>query len=145
MKQLVVLVQIPQEVLRLIIKSGNVVLIGTVNSKHIPNISPRFVLDVLNNEKLLFADAFQTKTFDNLKTNSKVTAAIIDKETMGGFQLKGEASEIEDENLIKQTLNKLRDYGFDTKLHRVWILKVDEVFSSKPSNKSKHPLISAYG
>ncbi len=83
-----ILVQIPEEALRLIVKADNVVLIGSVDAKGIPNISPRFVLAILENERLLFADAFKNKTFANLKGWNKVTAAVIDRETMGGFQLR---------------------------------------------------------
>ena len=139
-----ILVQIPEEALRLIVKADNVVLIGSVDAKGIPNISPRFVLAILENERLLFADAFKNKTFANLKGWNKVTAAVIDRETMGGFQLKGEGVEIKDKDLIKQATDKLMEFGFNTKPQRAWTLVVKEIYSLKPSSKSKVPLISAY-
>jgi hypothetical protein len=45
--------------MRLIIKQENIVLIGSVNESGIANISPRYVLGILENEKVLFADAFE--------------------------------------------------------------------------------------
>ncbi len=139
------MVQIPEEAVTQILKNGNVVLVGSVDGKGIPNISPRFVLAVLDNERLLFADAFQNKTFSNLKSWKKVTAAIIDKDTMGGFQLKGDAMEVEDKELIAQANAKLKEYGFQAKPQRAWTLAVNEVYSLKPNSQSKSPLLSAYG
>ncbi len=139
------MVQIPEDAVTQILKNGNVVLVGSVDAKGIPNISPRFVLAVLDNERLLFADAFQNKTFSNLKSWKKVTAAIIDKDTMGGFQLKGDATEVEDKELIAQANAKLKEYGFQAKPQRAWTLSVNEVYSLKPNSQSKSPLLSAYG
>jgi predicted pyridoxine 5'-phosphate oxidase superfamily flavin-nucleotide-binding protein len=137
-------IEIPEETLRLIAKSGNVVLIGSVDTKGIPNISPRFVLGVLEGGRLLFADAFQNKTLSNLKAWNKVTAAVLDRDTMGGYQLKGEAVEVDDANLVVQANAKLKEFGFDNKPHRVWTLVVSDIFSLEPSEKSRLPLISAY-
>lgn len=139
------MVQIDEEIIRLIIKEGNVVLVGSVDQDGTPNISPRFVLSILENEKLLFADAFQNKTFSNVKAWPKVTVAILDKNIMGGYQLKGDAEEVNDPMLASQAEAKLREYGFNMKPHKVWILSVKEIYSLKPSEKSRLPLASAYG
>jgi len=140
------LVQVPEEVIRLLIKNDDVVFVGSVDAKGIPNISPRFVLGIIdNNQKLLFADVFPNKTFANLSAWNKLTAALIDKETMGGFQLKGEAHEITDKELVDQATEGLKEHGLAAKPQRVWILDVKEIYSTKPSGDSKLPLISAYG
>ncbi|MDA4130271.1 MAG: pyridoxamine 5'-phosphate oxidase family protein [Thaumarchaeota archaeon] len=139
------MVQLSEEVERLIIKAGNVVFVGSVDAKGVPNISPRFVLDIVGNEKLLFGDSFQSKTLDNLKAWNKVTVAIIDHETMGGFQLKGDVLEVTDESLIKEGSQKLKEFGFNHSPRRIWTLEVKEIYSLKPSDESKPPLISAYG
>ena len=140
------MVQIPEEVIRLLIRNDNVALIGSVDKSGIPNISPRFVLGIVgDNDRLLFADLFENKTFTNLLAWNKVTASIIDRDTMGGYQLKGEASEVTDGELVSLANAKLKEHGFDSKPHRVWVLDVKEIFSSKPSADSRAPLISAYG
>jgi hypothetical protein len=138
------MVKIPEEAVTLILKNGSVVLVGSVDSKGIPNIAPRFVLAVIEDEKILFADAFKNKTFDNIKAWRKVVVAIMDKETMGGFQLKGDAEEVTDEELVGEANAKLRQFGIVAKPERAWIFSVNEVYSLKPDNKSKAPLISAY-
>jgi predicted pyridoxine 5'-phosphate oxidase superfamily flavin-nucleotide-binding protein len=139
------LVQIPEEAVSLILKNGNVVLVGSVDAKGIPNIAPRFVLAVLENEKLLFADAFKNKTFSNIRAWKKVAVTVMDKQTMGGFQLKGDAIEVEDKELIAQAHAKLKEYGINAKPEKAWTLNVNEVYSLKPDSSSKTPLISAYG
>jgi predicted pyridoxine 5'-phosphate oxidase superfamily flavin-nucleotide-binding protein len=140
------LVQIPEEVLRLLIRNDNVALIGSVDKNGVPNISPRFVLGIIgDNSKMLFADLYDNKTLANLTAWNKVTASIIDKDTMSGYQLKGEASEVTDGQLISLADEKLKERGFDSKPHRVWVLDVKEIFSSRPRSDSKLPLISAYG
>jgi uncharacterized protein len=140
------LVQIPEEVLRLLIRNDNVVLIGSVDKAGVPNISPRFVLGIVgDNTKLLFGDLFENKTFTNLTSWNKVSASVIDKDTMGGFQLKGEAAEVTDNELVDLANSKLKEHGFGSKPHRVWVLDVKEIFSAIPSGDSKAPLISAYG
>lgn len=139
------MVKIPEEAVTLILKNGNVVLVGSVDAKGVPNIAPRFVLAVIEDEKLLFADAFKNKTFDNIKAWRKVAVSVMDKETMGGFQLKGDAEEVEDEGLVAQATTKLSEYGIRAKPKKAWVLSVNEVFSLKPESKSKVPLISAYG
>jgi predicted pyridoxine 5'-phosphate oxidase superfamily flavin-nucleotide-binding protein len=138
------MVKIPEEAVTLILKNGNVVLVGSVDSKGVPNIAPRFVLAVIEDEKILFADAFRNKTFDNIKAWRKVTVSIMDKETMGGFQLKGDAEEVTDEELVAQASAKLREYGITVTPERAWMLSVNEVYSLKPESKSKAPILSAY-
>jgi predicted pyridoxine 5'-phosphate oxidase superfamily flavin-nucleotide-binding protein len=138
------LVQIDEDVIRLIIKQGNVVLVGSVNANGIPNISPRYVLGILQNERLLFADAFENKTFHNINVWPKVTVAIFDKDTQGGYQLKGDAEGVSDPKLVSQAEAKLREYGIDFKPKKVWTLVVKEIYSLEPSAKSKSPLASYY-
>lgn len=130
--------QIDEDIIRLIIKQNHVVLVGSVSSDGIPNISPRFVLGILKNEKLLFADAFENKTFQNINAWPKVTAAIFDRDTQGGYQLKGEAEAITDPKLAAQAETKLKEYGIFEKPKKVWALVVKEVFSLEPSAKSRY-------
>ena len=139
------MIQIDDDVIRLIIKEGNVVLVGSVDKDGNPNISPRFVLGIPGNEKLLFADVFINKTSVNVKAWPKATIAILDKNTLGGFQLKGDVDEVNDPALISQATAKLKEFGLNATPRRVWTLTVMEVYSLKPNEKSKVPLYSAYG
>ncbi len=139
------MVKITDEIISLMIREGNIVYVGTVDVLGVPNISPRYVMAILEDEKMVFADAFMNKTFANIKSWSKVTVAVVDKEHKSGFQLKGEVEEITDQILIDQAKTKLRELGFTTGPTIVWAVNVKEIYSIKPSENSKLPLMSAYG
>jgi predicted pyridoxine 5'-phosphate oxidase superfamily flavin-nucleotide-binding protein len=133
------LVHLDEDIIRLIIKQGHVVLVGSVSADGIPNISPRYVLGVLENEKLLFADAFTNKTFHNINAWPRVSVAIFDRDTQGGYQLKGSAEDVKDARLISQAETRLKEFGIHEKPKKVWTLAVKEVFSLEPSTKSRYP------
>jgi predicted pyridoxine 5'-phosphate oxidase superfamily flavin-nucleotide-binding protein len=132
------------DILRALIKQKNLVLVGTVDAGCIPNISPRFVLDVINNEKLLFADAFENKTFHNIESWPKVAVAIVDRESLGGYQLKGDAKIVTDSTLVDRARVMLKEFGINAVPIRVWVLNIREIFSLVPHAKSKRPFVSAY-
>ncbi|MBM2852996.1 MAG: putative pyridoxamine 5'-phosphate oxidase FMN-binding protein [Candidatus Nitrosotenuis sp.] len=136
--------QISDEIVHLIAKEGNIVVVATIDVLGMPNISPRYVMAILD-DKLVFADAYRNKTFTNIKRWPKVTAAIVDKVNRSGFQLKGDAEEITDPELISECTKKLKELKFDSGPVLVWALKVKEIYSIKPSESSKFPLFSAYG
>lgn len=133
------MVQIDEDILRLIIKQGHIVLVCSVSGAGIPNISPRFVLGILHNEKLLFADAFENKTFHNINAWPKASVAVFDRDTQGGYQLKGDAETVSDPGYIAQAETRLREFGILQKPKKVWALAVKEIYSLEPSSKSKHP------
>lgn len=133
------MVQIDEDILRLIIKQGHIVLVCSVSGAGIPNISPRFVLGILHNEKLLFADAFENKTFHNINAWPKASVAVFDRDTQGGYQLKGDAETVSDPVYIAQAETRLREFGILQKPKKVWALAVKEIYSLEPSSKSKHP------
>lgn len=130
--------------MRLIIKQEHLVMVGTVNSNGVPNISPRYVLGVLEGDRLLFADAFENKTFHNIKSWPKVSVAVLDSSTLGGYQLKGDVVQVTDPQLISHAEVKLREFGINVKPVNVWTLLVKEVYSLEPSARSRFPLASAY-
>ena len=77
------MVAITDEIIHLIMREGNVVLVGTVDKLGIPNISPRYVMAILE-DRLVFADIFLNKTHSNIQSWPKVTVAIVDKAHRGG-------------------------------------------------------------
>jgi predicted pyridoxine 5'-phosphate oxidase superfamily flavin-nucleotide-binding protein len=134
------LVQINEDIIRLIIKQEHIVLVGSVSAEGIPNISPRYVLGILQNEKLLFADAFKNKTFHNINAWPRVTVAVFDRDTQAGYQLKGTAENVTDQKLISQAKARLKEFGILEEPKKVWAIAIKEVFSLEPSPKSRSPL-----
>lgn len=139
------MVKLSDEIVHLIIRQRNVVFVGSVDRMGIPNISPRYVMAILDDEKVVFADAYMNKTYANVRSWPKITVAIVNKDNRSGFQLKGDAEEIADPDVIAQATQKLMDLGFPSKPALVWALSIKEIYSIKPSEKSKEPLMSAYG
>lgn len=138
------MVKLSDEIVSLIAKEGNVVILASVDASGIPNISPRYVMMILEDEKLVFADVYMNKTFANIKKWPKVAAAIVDKANRGGFQLKGDVEEITDPVVISQCAKKLKELKFDSGPAFVWTLNVKEIYSIIPSESSKMPLFSVY-
>lgn len=138
------LVEISEDIIRLMIKQKNIVLVGSVSAAGIPNISPRFVLGIIG-DKLLFADAFENKTFHNINAWPKVAVAVFDSQTHGGYQLKGDAEEVKEPALVAQAESKLAEFGINLKPKKVWTLTLKEVYSLEPGAKSRYPFWSAYG
>lgn len=136
--------QIDDEIVHLIAREGNMVVVATIDALGMPNISPRYVMAILG-DRMVFADAYRNKTFTNIRRWPKVTVAIVDKVNRGGFQLKGDAEEVTDSGLISECTKKLKDLKFDSEPVSVWALIVKEIYSIKPSKSSKLPLFSAYG
>ena len=139
------MVKISDKIVSLIAHEGNVVVVASSDALGMPNISPRYVMMILDDEKLVFTDVYKNKTFTNIKMWPKVAAAIVDKVNRGGFQLKGDAEEIKDKEIISQCAKKLKELKFDTEPAFVWSLNVKEIYSIVPSESSKIPLITAYG
>lgn len=140
---MVFLNQIDDEIVHLIAKEGNVVVVATIDALGMPNISPRYVMAVLG-DKIVFADAYRNKTFTNIRRWPKVTVAVVDRINRGGFQLKGDAEEVTDPELISECTKKLKELKFDSGPVSVWALIVKEIYSIKPSESSKLPLFSVY-
>lgn len=105
------MVKVSDEIVQLIIQQGNMVLVGSVDRMGTPNISPRFVMAILEEEKIVFADAYMNKTYANIKSWPKITVAIVDQANRSGFQLKGDAEEITDPDMNEQAAQKLKDLG----------------------------------
>jgi hypothetical protein len=139
------MVKISDTIVSLIAHEGNVVVVASTDALGMPNISPRYVMMMLDDEKLVFADVYMNKTFTNIKRWPKVAAAIVDKVNRGGFQLKGDAEEIKDKEIISQCAKKLKELKFDSEPAFVWSLNVKEIYSIVPSESSKLPLITVYG
>jgi len=68
-----------------------------------------------------------------------VTVAIFDRDTQGGYQLKGSAEEVGDQTLISQAETRLKEFGIYEKPKKVWAFAVKEVFSLEPSARSRYP------
>lgn len=76
--------------------------VATCDRKGRPNVSPKGVVKILDDQTLAFADLFSLKTRKNLKENPQVAIAVIDPRAFAGFQFKGRAELVEEGPLYEE-------------------------------------------
>jgi len=77
-----------QEVRKISDEIGRRMVVATIDEFGIVNLSPEFIVDVTY-DSVIFCKFPGTRTLQNIKTNPKASLAIINWNTMKGFQVKG--------------------------------------------------------
>jgi uncharacterized protein len=95
-----------------VLKQQPVVLVATSNSQGRPNVSPKGVLKILDDDRLVFVDLFSVKTRGNLQAVPRMAAAVVDTRTYEGYQFKGRA-ELVDEGPLFEEITNLLIHGKD--------------------------------
>lgn len=93
-----------------VLKQQPVVMVATSNGYGQPNVSPKGVLKVMDDDKLVFADLFSFKTRGNLQASPRMAVAAVDTRTYEGYQFKGRA-ELVDEGPLFEEINNLLIHG----------------------------------
>jgi len=70
--------------------------LATVDEEGIPNVSPKEIFDT-SNEKVIIANIASPNTVRNIKVNENVCVSFIDILVQKGYQLKGKARIVTDE------------------------------------------------
>lgn len=95
-----------------VLKQQPVVLVATSNGEGRPNVSPKGVLKILDDDGLVFADVSSTKTRSNLQATPRMAVAVVDRRTYEGYQFKGHA-EVVDEGPLFEEISNLLVHGKD--------------------------------
>jgi len=77
-----------QDGIQRLIEQEQVIVIGSVDKKGIPNVSPRSAL-FWNNVAIFWLEFFDHKSRQNFKDNEWVSVAVFNTAKQEGFQLKG--------------------------------------------------------
>ncbi|MEJ5309115.1 MAG: pyridoxamine 5'-phosphate oxidase family protein [Anaerolineae bacterium] len=85
-----------------VLKHQPVVLVATRDDQGRPNISPKSILKVVDDDKLVFADLFSFKTRANLQADPRLAVAAVDLQTYEGYQFKGQAELVNEGPLFKE-------------------------------------------
>lgn len=93
-----------------VLKQQPVVMVATSNGYGQPNVSPKGVLKVMDDDKLVFADLFSFKTRANLLADPRLAVAAVDPQTYEGYQFKGHA-ELVDEGPLFEEISNLLAHG----------------------------------
>jgi hypothetical protein len=144
------MVALPNDAQKMIL-AQQMLIVGTADESGLCNISPRTSFHLEKNS-IYWLELFKHKTFQNFLKNKWVSIAVIDKEKLSGFQLKGTVNIIKE----KKKLEKIKAQIIDrlTRLHKERILKqigkespniiefkAKIVYPLKPNEVSDIPLV----
>lgn len=113
------MVKLPDDVKKMIL-SQQMIVVGTTDDGGICNISPRTSFH-LTDDNIYWLELFKHKTFHNVSKNNWVSIAVIDKQHLSGFQLKGTVNIIKNKEKANQIQLQIVDRL--TRIHKDRILK----------------------
>ncbi|HLO04462.1 MAG TPA: pyridoxamine 5'-phosphate oxidase family protein [Symbiobacteriaceae bacterium] len=116
---------IAPEVKRFIEGRDHLGWVCTVDSKGMPNVSPRFVLEI-GPDWVAWGNSFTNKTFYNMGQNSSVTVGFADYDRRTGYELSGRVELIGSGELFDRVCAKVMAKGFP-RANKVSVLTVTQV------------------
>ncbi len=91
-----------------LLKKREFVNVATCDFFGRPNAAPKFVLKQ-ENKYIYLVDYTIGKTWENLKTNPKVSLSLMDSETLTGYQINGSVELIEQGPLYNKMVREFRE------------------------------------
>lgn len=116
---------IPPEVKRFIESHDHLGWVCTVDSKGMPNVSPRFVLEI-GPDWIAWSNSFTNKTFYNMGQNPAVTVGFADYDRRTGYELSGQVELISSGELFDRVCAKVMAKGFP-RAKKVSVMRVAQV------------------
>jgi uncharacterized protein len=107
--------------------------IGTVDADGTPNVAPKRSTRVLSDDSLIFTEGTGGATYANIKRGSKVSVAVVNRDTLEGYRFVGNATLQESGELYDQAAEMSAKIG-RPKPYAVVIIQVAEIHSLKPGN-----------
>jgi len=113
------------DVVKKAVAKQNTFPVATCNQEGIPNVIYIKYLKVIDDETVLIADNYLSKTRDNILSNGKIAFVVLDKEK-DSFQIKGTAERLTEGDMFDEVQKWVPD-----KLPRVAavIMRVESVYS----------------
>lgn len=102
--------------------------VATASADGMPNVGPKRSTRVLDDENLFFAEITGKLTYRNLKDNSKVVVAVVDRDRMLGFRFVGTAEVIEAGPFYDKVKEGVLKMGFPG-LKAAVKVHIDEIYS----------------
>ena len=130
------MVNIPKEVMDIIVAPDSTKMIATVDETGVPNVATVGSITAIDSETIAFAELFIKKTKANLEHTKKV-AIMIFKGPMVGYQLKGTFVGFQTSGPIFDSFSEKVMNAMKLQIKSVGIIKVDEVFEASPGKDSK--------
>lgn len=112
-------------------------LIATADAAGMPNVSPRFIIDVPRDDTLLYGDNFTNKSYDNLRENPRVSVLVADFEEYRGFQFKGTVTHYTAGPYYEAVSAAFQAAGWGEHPVQAVAVHVDEIYSIRPDASSR--------
>jgi hypothetical protein len=141
---------IPSNVQKMMNEEG-IIFVATCNSFGIPNVSPRTAFIITDDGRLLWASWFKHKTYRNERENNHVSVAVVNSNTLTGYQMKGHVQHITEPSEATRRMlemsQKPRHANFNkmvqSQLHDPPLIVqfvLEELYSLAPNESSLTPL-----
>ncbi|MGA3245411.1 MAG: pyridoxamine 5'-phosphate oxidase family protein [Bacteroidota bacterium] len=105
--------------------------VGTVNADGTPNVAPKRSTRVLSDDSLIFSEGTGGATYANVKRGSKVSVAVVNRDTVDGYRFLGDTSLYESGELYEQAAAMSLKRGMP-KPRAVVVIHITEIHSLKP-------------
>ena len=105
--------------------------VATVNANGTPNVAPKRSTRVLSDDSLIFTEGTGGATYDNIKRYSKVSVAVVNRDSVDGYRFVGEASLLESGPLYDEAAASAAKLG-RPKPFAVVVINITEIDSLKP-------------
>ncbi|MDR3568337.1 MAG: pyridoxamine 5'-phosphate oxidase family protein [Syntrophobacteraceae bacterium] len=116
--------------------------VATASPDGMPNTTPKGTVQVIDEERIVFADLFSFKTRDNLQKNPKVAVTVVDLEKYKGYQFKGSAELVDSGPIFDRVVEQLKKAPMqlpDPKY--VVIITVDSIFDQSVGPKAGQQIV----
>ena len=105
--------------------------VATVNANGTPNVAPKRSTRVLSDDSLIFTEGTGGATYENIKRYSKVSVAVVNRDSVDGYRFVGEASLLESGPLYDEAAASAAKLG-RPKPFAVVVINITEIDSLKP-------------
>ena len=92
------------ETVKKAISKQDVFTVATSNQKGVPNVAYVKYLKIFDDQTILIADNYFSKTKDNIMNNNKIDFVVLDDEK-GSYQVKGKAERFEKGSMFDEVQN----------------------------------------
>jgi hypothetical protein len=127
-----------------VLKHQPVLLVATKDSRGQPNVSPKGVLKIVDDDKLVFADLFPFTTQANLQADPRLAAAAVDPRTYVGYQFKGQAELVDDGPLFEEICDLLAHGKSGPQPMELWFEKVSRELMTAHSRAGRNGVLPSH-
>jgi uncharacterized protein len=104
---------------------------ATVSRQGIPNNAPKRSTRVFDDETLIFTEGIGGTTLKNIKDGSKISTAVVNRETIDGFRFLGTPKIIREGDIFEKAAEMSLKMGMP-RPKAIIMIHIDEIHTLKP-------------